>query len=95
MNYPIEKIQNKFRWRIIIKGNMNEKANKTLNELLKILYDKDYKNTRVTIDVNPNNMVWPIGDVSFWDITGNFKDYQDFNKGDYMSQKDTSLMGHE
>ena len=57
MPSPIDKIQNKFRWRIVIKGNMNEKANKTLNELLKTLYDKDYKNTRVTIDVNPNNMV--------------------------------------
>ena len=57
MPSPIDKIQNKFRWRIVIKGNMNEKANETLNELLKILYDKDYKNTRVTIDVNPNNMV--------------------------------------
>ena len=56
MPSPIDKIQNKFRWRIIIKGNMNEKANETLNEILKILYEKDYKNTRVTIDVNPNTM---------------------------------------
>lgn len=57
MPSPIDKIQNKFRWRIIIKGNMNEKANETLNELLKTLYAKDYKNTKITIDVNPNNMV--------------------------------------
>ena len=57
MPSPIDKIQNKFRWRIIIKGNMNEKANEALNELLRTLYDKDYKNTRITIDVNPNNMV--------------------------------------
>ncbi len=57
MPSPIDKIQNKFRWRIIIKGNMNEKANVALNELLKTLYDKDYKNTKITIDVNPNNMV--------------------------------------
>ena len=57
MPSPIDKIQNKFRWRIIIKGNMNEKANETLNELLKTLYEKDYKNTKITIDVNPNNMV--------------------------------------
>lgn len=56
MPSPIDKIQNKFRWRIIIKGNMNEKANETLNKLLKTLYDKDYKNTKITIDVNPNNM---------------------------------------
>lgn len=57
MPSPIDKIQNKFRWRIIIKGNMNEKANEALNKLLKTLYEKDYKNTKITIDVNPNNMV--------------------------------------
>lgn len=56
MPSPIDKIQNKFRWRIIIKGNMTEQANSVLNQLLKILYDKDYKNTKITIDVNPNNM---------------------------------------
>ena len=57
MPSPIDKIQNKYRWRIIIKGNMNEKANETLNKLLKELYEKDYKKTKITIDVNPNNMV--------------------------------------
>lgn len=57
MPSPIDKIQNKYRWRIIIKGNMNEEANETLNMLLKNLYEKNYKNTKITIDVNPNNMV--------------------------------------
>ena len=57
MPSPIDKIQNKYRWRIIIKGNMDKKANEVLNELLKNLYDKDYKNTKITIDVNPNNMM--------------------------------------
>ena len=57
MPSPIDKIQNKYRWRIIIKGNMNEQANETLNKLLKNLYEKNYKNTKITIDVNPNNMV--------------------------------------
>ncbi len=57
MPSPIDKIQNKYRWRIIIKGNMNEKANEALNKLLKNLYDRDYKKTKITIDVNPNNMV--------------------------------------
>ncbi len=56
MPSPIDKIQNRFRWRIIIKGNMTEKANDTLNQLLKNIYEKDYKNTKITIDVNPNNM---------------------------------------
>ena len=57
MPSPIDKIQNKYRWRIIIKGNMDKKANEVLNELLKNLYDKDYKNIKITIDVNPNNMM--------------------------------------
>ena len=57
MPSPIDKIQNKFRWRIIIKGNMTETANKILNECLKNVYQKNYKNTRITIDINPNNMI--------------------------------------
>ena len=57
MPSPIDKIQNKYRWRIIIKGNMDEKANGILNELLKTIYNEDFKNTKVTIDVNPNSMV--------------------------------------
>ena len=57
MPSPIDKIQNKYRWRIIIKGNMNEEANNVLNNLLKNIYDKDFKNTKISIDVNPNNMV--------------------------------------
>ena len=57
MPSPIDKIQNKYRWRIIIKGNMDEKANENLNELLKTIYNEDFKNTKVTIDVNPNSMM--------------------------------------
>ena len=56
MPAPIDKIQNKHRWRIIIKGNMTEKANNILNNCLKQIYNKDLKSTRVMIDVNPNNM---------------------------------------
>ncbi len=57
MPSPIDKIQNRYRWRIIIKGNMDKEANNTLNELLKNLYEKDYKDTKISIDINPNNMV--------------------------------------
>jgi len=57
MPSPIDKIQNKFRWRIIIKGNMNEQANEILNDLLKDIYNQNIKNTKVSIDVNPNSMV--------------------------------------
>lgn len=54
---PIDKIQNKYRWRIIIKGKMTEKLNEILNNILKSWYDKNNKNTKITIDVNPNNMI--------------------------------------
>ena len=57
MPSPIDKIQNKYRWRIIIKTNMKEKINETLNELLKDIYEKNYKNTKISIDVNPNSMM--------------------------------------
>ena len=57
MPSPIDKIQNRFRWRIIIKGNMTEIANEVINNCMKKVYDANYKNTRVTVDVNPNSMI--------------------------------------
>ena len=57
MPAPIDKIQNKYRWRIIIKGNIDEKTNMLLNDLLKGIYDKNIKDLRIGIEVNPNNMI--------------------------------------
>lgn len=57
MPSPIDKIQNRYRWRIIIKGRIDEELNKILNECLKEFYNENNKNTRISIDVNPNNMV--------------------------------------
>ena len=57
MPSPIDKIQNRFRWRIIIKGIMTENANRILNEYLQKFYNCNYKNTKVTIEINPNNMM--------------------------------------
>ncbi len=56
MPAPIDKIQNRYRYRIIIKGVMSEKLNKVLNNYLKEVYQKDLKEIRISIDVNPNNM---------------------------------------
>ena len=56
MPSPIDKIQNRYRWRIIIKGKMSEELNKILNKCLEKFYDENNKNTRISIDVNPNNM---------------------------------------
>lgn len=56
MPSPIDKIQNKLRYRIIIKGNMTVESNEILNNCLKEIYSKNLKSTRISIDVNPNNM---------------------------------------
>ena len=57
MPCPIDKIQNRFRWRIIVKGRIDEKSNAVLNKALREIYSKNLKKTRVNIDVNPNNMM--------------------------------------
>ena len=57
MPAPIDKIQNRFRWRIIIKGNMDENITSICNQILKEIYDLNKKDTKITIDVNPNNMI--------------------------------------
>lgn len=57
MPAPIDKIQNRYRWRIVIKGNMDENTNELLNQILREIYNQNMKDLRVTIDVNPNNMM--------------------------------------
>ena len=54
---PIDKIQNRYRWRIIIKSNMNEKLNDILNQELRKIYEKNDRSVNISIDVNPNNMI--------------------------------------
>ena len=36
---------------------MTESANSVINTCLKKFYDSNYKNTRISVDVNPNNMI--------------------------------------
>ena len=54
---PIDKIQGKFRWRIIAKGIVNDEANIIMNKCLKKIFELNLKNTKVSIDINPNNMM--------------------------------------
>ncbi len=54
---PIDKIQNKIRWRMIIKGNMTLKAYEDINECLANVYSKNIKHTKVWADINPNSMI--------------------------------------
>ena len=57
MPSPIDKIQNKLRWRIIAKGNMNPEVNIIMNKCLQNMYQKNIKNTKIYVDINPNNMM--------------------------------------
>ena len=55
---PIEKIQNKIRWRIIAKGKVTNDVIIIINKCLKNLYDmKNVRKTNIIVDVNPNNMM--------------------------------------
>ena len=53
---PIDKIQNKYRWRIIAKGNVTKEVNIIINKCLQNIYEKRIKNTNIYVDINPNNM---------------------------------------
>ncbi len=53
---PIDKIKNKFRWRIIVKGKFNNEMIDTINEVLQEVYMYNTK-ARIVVDVNPTNMM--------------------------------------
>ena len=52
-----DKIQNKIRWRIIAKGIVNEDVTIILNKCLQNVYGMNLRHTKVSVDVNPNNMM--------------------------------------
>lgn len=57
MSAPIDKIQNKIRWRMIAKGNVTEEVTIILNKCLQNVYNMNLKHTKISVDVNPNNMM--------------------------------------
>ena len=51
---PIDKIKNKYRWRIILKGKLNN----TLIDIINYSINKlNNKSTRIIVDTNPTNLV--------------------------------------
>ena len=50
---PIDKIKNKYRWRIIIKGKVNNNMINIINSALEKI---DFKNTVISVNINPSNM---------------------------------------
>ena len=57
MPAPISKIKNKHRFRIIIKCNFSNRIINLLNEVLEKQETWRIKTVRVSIDVNPSNMM--------------------------------------
>ncbi len=54
---PIDKIQNKIRWRMILKGKMTRQVYEDINDCLANVYSKNIRNTKIWADINPNNMI--------------------------------------
>lgn len=53
---PIDKIKNKYRFRLIMKGEFNDMANNIIQEALEEVYKLGSK-TRIVVDVNPSSMM--------------------------------------
>lgn len=53
---PIDKIKNKYRWRIILKGKCNNDIIEIINKVLQEMYKNNGK-ARIIVDVNPTNMI--------------------------------------
>lgn len=53
----ITKIKEFFRWQIVIKGNFGEGFSKMIKDKLYHLNKNVYNEIRVSIDINPNNMI--------------------------------------
>lgn len=51
---PIDKIKNKYRWRVVIKGKVNSSMIEAIN--LSFKGTENLKQTSITVDINPNNM---------------------------------------
>ncbi len=54
---PIDKIQNVYRWRIVVKGKLNRKTLYILNKVVNEFYNSKVKDVSVIVDSNPNNML--------------------------------------
>lgn len=54
---PIDKIQNTYRWRIVIKCRLNKKAIGIINEAINEFEISKNKDISLIVDSNPNNMM--------------------------------------
>ena len=54
---PITKINNEYRWRILIKDNIDEYKIQQINDVMNAYYKQKNDLVKVSIDINPNNMM--------------------------------------
>ena len=54
---PIDKIKNKYRWRILIKCKFSKEIINLMDDVINEYYKLNSKETRITIDVNPKSMM--------------------------------------
>ena len=54
---PVDKIKNKVRWRIIIKCKFDDEIINALNRTIDEFRNKNVKDVKTVIDVNPTNMM--------------------------------------
>ncbi|MCL2341656.1 MAG: primosomal protein N' [Firmicutes bacterium] len=54
---PIDKIKNRYRWRIIVKCRLNNNIIDLVNNSLEDFYKLKLKNVAVIVDVNPSNLM--------------------------------------
>ena len=58
MPAPIDKIKNKYRWRMIIKCIYGEAINQLLQDMQENVSNNNKKeDTRVVLEINPTNML--------------------------------------
>lgn len=53
---PIDKIKNKYRWRMIVKGKVNSKILDMIKYSTEDEIFSKMKNTTIIVDINPNNL---------------------------------------
>ena len=53
----ISKVKENFRWQIILKGELEIDLNKEIKEVIYNLNKSNYNEIRVSIDINPNNLI--------------------------------------
>ena len=56
MPAPISKINDNYRWRVLLKSKVSDDIINTINFCLDNFEDKKSKDTKLSFDINPNNM---------------------------------------